>query len=102
MARNQRITIYRHEEGADSLNQPITTLVEHRKAWADFRLLNGMQTVKADAVTSVVKGSARVGYCIDLTAGMEIEYLGARYKVMAVLPDLERKQHVDLVVEGIK
>jgi SPP1 family predicted phage head-tail adaptor len=100
--RNQRITILKHVAGEDSVGQPLTALIEHRKAWANFRLLNGLQTLKADAAASVVKGSVRVGYCTDLAAGMVVDYLGARYKITAALPDLQHKRHVDLVVESIK
>lgn len=100
--RNQRITILKPVSGGDAVGQPLTTLIEHRKAWADFRLLNGMQTLKADANTSVAKGSARVGYCTDIVAGMVIDYLGARYTITAALPDLQHKRHVDLTVEAVK
>jgi SPP1 family predicted phage head-tail adaptor len=102
MARNQRIAIYRPEVGEDAAGQPLTELVKHRDAWADFRLLSGIETIKAGANSSVVKGSVQVGYCTDLTGDMVVEYLGARYKITAVLPDLQRKQHVNLAVEGIK
>jgi SPP1 family predicted phage head-tail adaptor len=102
MARNQRIAIYKPVEGEDAAGQPLTGFIKHRDAWADFRLLSGIETIRAGADSSSVKGSAQVGYCTDITEVMVIEYLGARYRITAVLPDLQRKQHVNLAVQGIK
>jgi SPP1 family predicted phage head-tail adaptor len=101
MARNQKITLYRPQAGTDTAGRPSTELVKHRDAWADLRLLNGMQTIKADAAAAVVRGSARIRFCTDLADDMVVEYGGVRYKITAILPD-QRKARVDLALEGIK
>lgn len=100
--RNQLIVIYKPAVGEDAAGQPLTSFVKHRDAWSDFRLLRGLESIKAGAISSVVKGSVNIGYCVDLSEDMVIEYLAKRYKITAVLPDLRHKQYVDLAVEGIK
>jgi SPP1 family predicted phage head-tail adaptor len=96
-----RVTIYRKEAGTGSVGQPTTSLVEVRKAWADVRLLNGLETVRADAQVSVARGSARVRYCTDLAEGMILDYASTKYRITAQLPN-RAQGYVDLALEKVK
>nr|WP_307731963.1 phage head closure protein [Massilia sp. H27-R4] len=89
--------------GRDALNQPLPGgWATHATAWADVRLLGGLETIKAGAVVSQVKASIRMRYRTDLTAAMRVVHGATIYKVLAVLPDEERHQHLDLVCEATK
>lgn len=65
--------------------------------WANIRHLSGSETIKADAQTSVVKASIRIRWRTDVKAGMRVLASGAVYAIEAVLPDLQRREFVDLV-----
>lgn len=76
---------------------PDAPWVEMRKAWANIRTANGAAAIKADASSSTVKASIRLRYCTDVQAGMRVRHGTVLYDVEAVLPDMEGRQHVDLV-----
>ncbi|NHZ81832.1 phage head closure protein [Massilia sp. CCM 8695] len=89
--------------GRDPIGQPIPGgWVTHATAWADVRMVGGLEAIKAGAVVSQVKASIRMRYRTDLTAAMRVVHGATIYKVLAVLLDEERHQHVDLVCEAIK
>ncbi|MCS0808684.1 phage head closure protein [Massilia agilis] len=96
-----RVRVYRKVAGTGSVGQPTTSLELVRPAWADVRMLGGLETVRADAQVSVARGSARLRYCTDITEGMVVEYAGAKYKVTAQLPN-RADGYVDLTLESIK
>ncbi|MFB9242363.1 phage head closure protein [Massilia antarctica] len=89
--------------GRDQIGQPLPNgWVEVAKVWADIRHTGGMEAIKAGAATSTVQASIRVRQRAGLHAGMRILHDGTIYKVQVVLPDKERRQHIDLVCEITK
>lgn len=64
---------------------------------------SGAEANRAAAPTSVVKASIRIRYSADrvttLDAGMRVVHGDVLYDVKAVLPDLQGRQHIDLVCE---
>ena len=57
-------------QGQDEAGQPIDGWTDVGPDWADFRVLSGLEAIKADALTSVTKASCRVRYREDLTPDM--------------------------------
>ena len=95
-----RITIEQLSAAQDGLGQPVRTWNAVATAIsADVRYLSGLQSIKADATTSVVKASIRLRYR-PLHAGMRVLFENTTFDVRAVLPDL-RKVYVDLVCEVV-
>lgn len=67
--------------------------------WADIRHQGGLETLKGGAETSVVRTSIRIRYRDSITSGMRVLHGSMAYNIKAVLPDVARKEHVDLVCE---
>jgi SPP1 family predicted phage head-tail adaptor len=103
---NALVVIQRPAAGQDSAGQPNVGFVNLDAAgdgstWAQIRHLNGLETLRAGAAPSVVRASIRIRYRTDVTARMRVVYGSTVYEIKAVLPDEERKQHVDLVCEVV-
>ena len=85
--------------GADELGQPLEGWVDYDTTWCNVRHMNGSEAIKAGAVTSTVSASIRMRYRVDLRASMRVVANGAVYEIKAVLPDIQRREYVDLVCE---
>lgn len=66
------------------------------ECWADVLVSNGRQFIAADRDTSAASVSVRVRYRTDIEAGMRVVYAGMAFEILAVLPDLARREHTDL------
>ena len=97
---NQRVTIEHLVSGQDAIGQPVQTWTTLATVWADVRHLSGLETIKADAETSVVKASIRIRYRADVNATMRATLDGRVYAIKAVLPG-GRKAWLDLACEVI-
>lgn len=69
------------------------------ECWADLRHLSGLESIRADGTASIVKASARIRYRTGITAAMRLSAEGVDYNITAVMPDVARKQYVDLALE---
>lgn len=99
---NRLVKLQRLSGNRDERNQPIPNdWVDVAQVWADIRHQNGLEAIKADAHTSIVKASIRIRYRADLDASMRVVYGESIYKIKAVLPDLVGKRYVDLACEVI-
>ena len=98
---NSRISIQQLSTGTDAIGQPVTTWADFASVWANIRYLNGIETVKADAQTSVVKASIRIRRRTDITPAMRVTYGVTTFQINAVLPDEQGREHIDLSVEVI-
>lgn len=94
-----RVTIQQLTEGQDEIGQPVTTWADVASVYADIRHQNGLEAIKGDAPTSIVKASIRIRYRDDVTAGMRVLHGSTAYNITAVLPDAAKKAHVDLACE---
>lgn len=81
--------------------QPIASWSTLATVWADIRTQGGLESIKSGAVTSVVKASVRIRHRTDITAGMRILHGSTTYHITAVLPDVAKRQYVDLVCEVV-
>ncbi len=85
----------------DEAFQPIETWTEFAAPWADILNTGGMEAIRAGAVSSKVQTSIRLRYRTDIDASMRVVHGTNTYKILAVLPDERRRQHVDLVCEKV-
>jgi SPP1 family predicted phage head-tail adaptor len=98
---NKRVTIQKLGDDQDDDGQPIQTWQDVATVWANVRNLNGVETVKADADTSIVKASIRIRLRRDVTAGMRVVLRDKVYEIIACLPDEEKDEHLDLACKVI-
>ncbi len=101
---NKRVTLQRLQQqdpGPGEYEQSAPGWIDVAALWADIRFQNGLETVKGGAETSIARASVRVRYRDGITSGMRIVHGSTVYNIKAVLPDVSRKQHVDLVCEVV-
>lgn len=96
---NSLLTIQQNGTSVDELGQPIEGWTDVAQVWGNVRHLRGVEAIKAGAVTSTVSASIRIRYRPDLNAGMRVLADGRTYEIKAVLPDMQRREYVDLVCE---
>lgn len=97
---NQRGTIKSRVSGVDEIGQPYDTEQEIATVWLNVRYLNGVETLKAGAETSIARASLRMRYRNDITAAMTVTVDGTVFQVKAVLPG-PRKVYLDLAAEVV-
>ena len=95
--RNRRVDILRRGEERDLANEPLDVWVKVGAVWASIRYVSGIAAIKAGAEQEVKKASIRIPYRRTVEMGMRVTYGADVYEVEAVLPDEERRRHVDLV-----
>lgn len=98
---NKRVEIQSQASTYDGAGQQVETWSTFAKVWANIRHKSGAETIKSDAVASIVKASIRVRYKAGINAGMRVIYQTSTYKIEAVLPHVDDNRYIDLVVELI-
>lgn len=98
---NRRVPILRSETSRAGGGQPIAHWIEHAKLWADVAMQSGVGAIKADGDVSIVKASVRVRFRTDIVAGMRLVMHGIVFEVKAVLPDVKRRDYLDLVCQSV-
>ncbi|MFC4480753.1 phage head closure protein [Cupriavidus campinensis] len=93
------MTIQRRAGGQDALGQPATDWLDVATVWADVKHKSGLEVIRADSPASIVQASIRIRYRDDLNAGMRVACAGAMYAITAVMPDIDRREYIDLVCE---
>ena len=96
------VTVQVLQAGQDAIGQPITTWATFKTLRANIRYLNGLETIKADAQTSVVKASVRIRRRTDITAAMRVVFGATTFEIKTVLPDEQDRERTDLSVEVIQ
>lgn len=86
----------------DDYGQPLSTWTTIAEPMVDIKFLSGVESIKAGAASSVAKASIRMWYRTDVTAGMRVIHGLTVYNVVAVLPDMARRLHLDLVCEAVQ
>lgn len=99
---NVRVTIQQLGGDVDALGQPVPTWSDLATVWANVAHTSGIETIKADALTSVVRASIRIRYRTDITTGMRAIAGGYTYNIVAVMPDIGGKEYTDLACEVVR
>lgn len=94
-----RILIQRRDSGEDAWGQPVDTWADVGRDWADFRTISGLESIRADAATSITKASARIRFRTDVDTAMRVVVDGVTWEIKAVLPDVNTRKYVDLSLE---
>lgn len=99
---NTLLKLQQPATGQDAAGQPATGWVELGELWGDVRHASGLQTIKADADTSIVKVSIRIRYRSGITAAMRLVEKGSGvvYDIKSPLPD-GRREFMDVVCEVV-
>jgi SPP1 family predicted phage head-tail adaptor len=96
--RKHLVQIQKRVAGKDPIGQPRTDWADFgAKEYADIRFLRGLEAVRAGAQGSTATVSIRISrFRTDLTTDMRVLHAGVAYGIVAVLPDMQRRRHVDL------
>lgn len=100
--RKCKVAIQQLTAGQDSIGQPTQTWTTLASVWADIRYLNGMQTIRNDAQMSATKASVRIRRRTDVTTAMRVVYGTTEFAIVAVLPDEQDRNRLDLSCEVLK
>ena len=95
---NQRIRIEAPEATRDEIGQPIDGWALVAEVWADVRVLAGLESIRAGAVTSASQASIRIRPRAGINSGMRAVRGSTVYSILAVAPS---RDHVDLVCEAV-
>jgi len=69
--------------------------------YGDIRYLSGLEGVRANAISSVANCSIRVRF-MAVNAKQRLAHVDGRvFNILATLPDLKRREYVDLVCEEV-
>jgi SPP1 family predicted phage head-tail adaptor len=99
---NSRVTIESPTMTQDAAGQPIPAWGTLATVWANIRHLNGAESIKANAESSLVKASIRIrrGPAVDASCRV-VHHGGETYRVRAVLPDDAERDKVHIVAEVV-
>lgn len=96
-----RVAIEQPATGQDELGQPVPGWSTLATVWADIRYTNGAEAIRADAVGSKVRASVRIRRRTDVTSAMRVVHGVTVLQILAVLPDEQTRERIDLVCEVI-
>lgn len=98
---NCQVALLQLVDAQDALGQPGQTWTTLATVWANIRHLSGLETIQGGAQTAVGVASIRIRWRTDVTTAMRVQHGTTLYEITAVLPDLQRRQHVDLACRVI-
>lgn len=98
---NRRVTIQKLTTALDEYGEPTgpSIWVDVATVFSSVKHASGLETVKSGLNVSVVSTSIRIRYRDDVTAGMRVVYGQMIWDVRAVMPDVNRREHCDLVCQ---
>ena len=95
--------IKRRTGGTNDWGEPLPEGWEtHATVWANVKHLSGSEAIKADAEVSTVRASIRIRFRSDITEGIRVLIGLAGDQIEAVMPDVARREFVDLVVKVVQ
>lgn len=94
-----KVAIKRKVGVKDAAGQLVQTWETVCEPWADIRYLRGFEAIKAGAQTSTKSCSIRIRWREDIDEGMEVWHGSTKYNINAVLPDMLKRERVDLLCE---
>lgn len=93
---NTRVEIQHRTLAQDKYGQRVQSWVTFATVWADVRHISGVESIKGNIETSEVRASVRIRYIKNVMAAMRIIIEGQVYEIESVLPDVKRKEYLDL------
>lgn len=97
---NRRVVLQRPVDGRNLSTGAVTRAwVDVARIWANIRYLNGSETLKSATVVSAAHASIRIRLRADLAADWRVVHGTTIFNILAVLPDAQGNEHVDLACE---
>lgn len=96
---NRLVTIQQRGSAQDAAGQPVESWTTLAQVWANVRYPLGSETIRAGTPISTVQASIRIRRRTDVTAAMRVLLGTTVFQILAVLPDEQDRQRVDLVCE---
>jgi SPP1 family predicted phage head-tail adaptor len=96
-----RITVMQPVSNKDANGAVIHDWAEFGRLWADVRNKSGLETIKADKVTGIVRASIRVRYNTKLNNAMRVIVNNVIYNIKAVMHDVNSREYTDLICEAV-
>ncbi|MGT2460042.1 phage head closure protein [Cupriavidus basilensis] len=103
--RSELVEIQRPAAGKDAAGQETIGWVKVTDVWASIMHRSGLETIRADAQTSIVQASIRIPApaAVGVTAAMRVLCAdGTAYNIKAAMPDRVKREYVDLVCEVVR
>lgn len=94
-----RVQIQQKSAVQDSVGQPNESWTTLATVWADVRNQRGLEVVKGTMQMSRLLSSIRIRYRADVTAAMRVVQGPNIYNIIAVSPDTNSKDYIDLICE---
>lgn len=94
-----RVEIQARVVGQDDWGQPVEQWQQHAICWADVRHLTGVEAAKAGAEVALARASIRIRWREGVTTAMRVLVGGVAYNIRFILPDVARREYLDLVCE---
>lgn len=92
-----RVSLQQRSGAKDSTGQEVIDWTEIRKQWSNINFVTGREyTDPASAKISQISAVITVGWCTDILATMRIVYEGQIFNILAVRPDLTKRDVVYL------
>lgn len=100
---NRQIEILAPSTERDELGQPVDAWTVFTTTWANIAHKSGLETIKADAETSILKASIRIRFRTDITSAMRVKdkKSGTVYEIKTVIPDFVEQDKTDLACEVV-
>lgn len=89
-------------EGVDESGTPSGGWADVATVYADIRHASGIEAIKGGTELSIVRASVRIRWRTDVTPAMRVLHGATTYEIKAVLPDLQRREYLDLVCEVVR
>ena len=90
-----------HRQPGGSLGQPSNIWEDFlpKPIWANIRFSSGSEAIRSGQVASKAQASIRIRWRAGITADMRVVSAGVVYAIKAVLPDMQRREYLDLACE---
>ena len=93
---NKRVKIQGHTETIDEYGYAVKDWTDLATVWAHVKNVNGREFIKSNVALSEVSTSIRIRKRKGLDSSMRVIFNDEKYQVVAVLPDEETNDYLDL------
>ena len=93
---NKRVTIQSAVEAIDDYGEAKKVWSDVATVWAHVKNVNGREFIKSNVALSEVSTSIRIRKRKGLDSSMRVIFNDEKYQIVAVLPDEETNDYLDL------
>ena len=96
-----RVEILQRVKEKDKSGATVSVWRTLAKLWAAVRHVSGSETMRNDVLTASVRASVRIRWRTGISADMRVKTENGIYVIRAVIPDLRRREFLDLTCESL-